>query len=52
MTGLSPSLLERVGRFLLGLADLFEQLIPKLREFGLALIAEAARLIREGTHHG
>jgi hypothetical protein len=33
--------LERIGRFLLGLADLFELLITKLREFGAALIARS-----------
>jgi hypothetical protein len=33
--------MDRIGHFLLGLADLFELLIKKLREFGEALIAQA-----------
>ncbi len=36
-----PSLLECIGHFLLGLADLFEMLMEKLREFGKALIEGA-----------
>ncbi len=36
-----PDPLERIGHFLLGIADLFELLIGKLREFGGALIAQA-----------
>jgi len=39
--GTEPDPLERIGRFLLGLADLFKLLIDKLREFGDKLIAEA-----------
>jgi hypothetical protein len=41
MTNTQPDPAEQVGRFLLGIADLFEQLIPKLREFGRDLIARA-----------
>lgn len=37
-TDAPTSLPEAVGRFLLGLADFFEFLIEKLREFGNALI--------------
>jgi hypothetical protein len=33
--------LEIIGRFLLGMADLLELLIAKLREFGRALVAQA-----------
>jgi hypothetical protein len=33
--------LERIGRFLLGIADLFELLISKLRQFGRSLIEQA-----------
>ena len=40
-TGTAPDPLECIGRFLLGLADLFELLIAKLREFGTDLIARA-----------
>lgn len=36
--GAPPSLVEKAGHFLLGLADLFELLINKCREFGGALI--------------
>jgi hypothetical protein len=36
-----PDLLERIGHFLLGIANLFELLIVKLREFGHALIDQA-----------
>jgi hypothetical protein len=36
-----PSLLERAGRFLLGLADMLVLVVEKLREFGSMLIAEA-----------
>jgi hypothetical protein len=35
-----PDLLERIGHFMLGIADLFELLIETLREFGHALIAQ------------
>jgi hypothetical protein len=38
-TGAPLGLSEAVGRFLLGVADFFELLIEKLREFGNALIA-------------
>ena len=31
---------ERIGYFLLGLADLFEKLIKKLKEFGTYLLAQ------------
>ena len=37
-TGEPIGLPETIGRFLLGLADFFELLIEKLREFGTALI--------------
>ncbi len=36
----APDLLECIGRFLLGIADLFELLVAKFREFGTALIAQ------------
>ncbi|WP_336490663.1 HNH endonuclease [Methylobacterium nigriterrae] len=38
----SDPLLEAIGRFLLGLADLIRRILPKLTEFGTALI-EGAR---------
>jgi hypothetical protein len=41
--GASPDLVESIGRFLLGIADLFELLIKKLREFGAALIARSQK---------
>lgn len=34
--------LEMIGRFLLGLADLFRLVVEKMTEFGLALIERAA----------
>lgn len=37
-----PPYLERVGHFLLGLADLLEMLIEKMREYGLELIEAVA----------
>ncbi len=37
-----PPLLERIGHWLLGLADFFEELVKRMREYGRALI-EAAR---------
>ena len=37
-----PSPLETIGRFLLGLADLFELLITTMKEFGLQLLELAA----------
>jgi hypothetical protein len=37
-----PSLLERLGHYMLGLADLFEQLVQRFREYGSQLI-DAAR---------
>jgi hypothetical protein len=40
-SGSPPDQLERIGWFLLGIADLFELLITKLREFGAALIARS-----------
>lgn len=40
ISGANPSL-ENIGEFLLGLADFFEHLIKKLREFGEALISGA-----------
>jgi hypothetical protein len=36
-----PDSLERIGHFLLGLADLFAMLVEKLREFGQDLISRA-----------
>jgi hypothetical protein len=36
-----PDPVECIGRFLLGLADLFESLVRKLREFGRFLIEQA-----------
>lgn len=39
--GGEPSLLERIGQFLLGLADLLQLAVEKLKEFGLALIEKA-----------
>jgi hypothetical protein len=38
-TGSEPGSTETIGRFLLGITDLFELLIRKLREFGHFLIA-------------
>ncbi len=40
--GEDPSLLDQIGHFLLGLADLFEMLMQKLREFGRLLIEGAS----------
>jgi len=37
----TPSMLERAGHMLLGLADFLALLIEKLREFGKSLISEA-----------
>ncbi len=37
-----PPYLEKIGHFLLGLADLLEMLIEKLREYGMLLIEAAA----------
>lgn len=42
-TGDEPNFLEVVGRFLLGLADLFFQLVRVMREFGNKMIALAQR---------
>lgn len=39
--GGEPSLLERIGQFLLNLADLLQLAVVKLKEFGLALIEKA-----------
>jgi hypothetical protein len=39
----APSSLERIGHFLLGLADLLGLVIDKLREYGRLLISEANR---------
>jgi hypothetical protein len=36
-----PSIIERAGHFLLGLANLFALLVEKCREFGLALLEHA-----------
>lgn len=43
-----PDLFDRVGHFLLGLADLFALLIEKCREYGYALI-EYAKTLAEQT---
>ena len=40
-----PDPLERIGHFLLGVADLLETLIRKLREFGHQLIEEARKAV-------
>ena len=37
----SPTTIEAIGHFLLGLADLFMLLVEKLRDFGQALIVVA-----------
>lgn len=37
----ADSVLDAIGHFLLGLADMLRIILPKLREFGLALIARA-----------
>lgn len=42
-----PNLLERVGHFLLGLADWLALLIEKFREFGHGLIEEARKHLAE-----
>lgn len=41
-----PSLLERIGHFLLGLADTLAQLGPTLHSFGIQLIEMARREIQ------
>ncbi len=45
--GSPPDPLERIAHFLLGIADLFELLIKRLREFAAILIARA-RVVRTG----
>ena len=40
-----PDLIERIGHFLLGLADLFALLVEKLREFGDDLIVRSAKIV-------
>jgi hypothetical protein len=40
-----PAFLEKLGHFLLGIADLFELWIPKLREFAREAFALAKSLI-------
>lgn len=45
-----PTLGERIGHFLLGLADLFRLLVDKLTEFGLALIAGVATSQQEKSN--
>ena len=37
----ADEMLARIGNFLLGLADMFELIFERLREFGAALIARA-----------
>lgn len=47
--GFDPSadpMLQTIGRFLLGLADLLRLAVEKLAEFGLALIQRAASEVR------
>jgi hypothetical protein len=39
-----PDPLERIGHFLLGLADLFALLVEKLHEFGQDLISRASKI--------
>ena len=41
MKTMPAGILEKIGHFLLGIADLFELLIPKLREFARDLLALA-----------
>jgi hypothetical protein len=41
MTNMPNDCLEKIGHFLLGLADLFELLIQKMREFARELLALA-----------
>lgn len=41
LTNGEPPHLEKIGHFLIGLADLLEMLIEKLREYGLVLIEAA-----------
>jgi len=43
--GRSPTMLEAIGRYLLGLADMLGAVAAKLKEFGLFLIAEAQRAL-------
>ena len=45
--GEPPSLLETIGRFLLGLCDLFELLVATMKEFGLHLLELAAEATPE-----
>jgi len=42
LAGAQPPLLEQVAHFLLGLADLLEMLVEKMREYGQQLIEAAA----------
>lgn len=42
MVGSEPVLLERIGHFLLGLADLLYMLVEKMREYGWILIEAAS----------
>jgi hypothetical protein len=42
--GSPPEPFERIGHFLLGIADLFELLIGKLREFAHVLIEQASKI--------
>lgn len=43
-TSAPPDPFERIGHFLLGLADLFALLVEKLREFGNDLILRAGKI--------
>ena len=45
----ADELLAKIGNFLLGLADLFELLFDRLREFGEALIARSNESLKPKT---
>ncbi|MBY0612138.1 MAG: hypothetical protein K2P80_08130 [Beijerinckiaceae bacterium] len=47
-----PDPLDRMGHFLLGLADLFRMLVGRLEEFGRDLIARAAKMAAQNTEAG
>ena len=42
-------MLDAIGHFLLGLADMLRIIVAKLHDFGLALIARAAAVTDEGA---
>ena len=52
LIGNEPTLHERVGHFLKGLADLFALLVAKLHEYGDELIAFAKREVASKTVGG